>query len=194
MATEEYHDAARSRTRWLMRAGLLLVVVALSVLAVGLRLKLSTHALRISACFQDVHGLRSAAPVRIAGVDVGIVQSVHAQPTNPTCPANVEMALRTDYPLNIPIDAVATINTAGILGSMYVAIDATHSSGADVVNGSQIASRESSPPTEITLPGLDRVLRATDEAIIRAGEKNRGNPTSPNPADQKIPTQKPRPN
>jgi phospholipid/cholesterol/gamma-HCH transport system substrate-binding protein len=191
MATEGYQDAGRIRTRWLTRTGLLLVVAALSMLA-ALRLKHSTHTLRISACFQDVHGLRSAAPVRIAGVEVGIVQSVRAQPTNSSCPADVEMELRTDYPLSIPIDAVASVNTAGILGSTYVAIDATHSSGADVVNGGQIASRESAS-TDVTLEGVSRVLQITGKEADRAGQKGIA-PRSTNPPDPKAPSEKPRPN
>jgi phospholipid/cholesterol/gamma-HCH transport system substrate-binding protein len=192
MAIDEYHDAARVRARWLIRAGLLLVVATLSILAVGLRLKHSTHSLRISACFQDVHGLRSSAPVRIAGVDVGTVVSVRAQPANSTCSAYVEMALRTDYPLSIPIDAVASINTAGILGSTYVAIDATHSSGADVVNGGQIPSRETAS-ADVTLEGLARVLQVTGKTTDQAAQKGAATGAT-NPADPIAPLKKPRPN
>jgi ABC-type transporter Mla subunit MlaD len=192
MATEGYHDAAGVRAPWLVGSGLVLVAAALSVLAIALPLRRSPHSLRISACFLDVHGLRSAAPVRIAGVDVGLVQSVRAQPTNSTCPANVEMELRTDYPLNIPTDAVASVSTSGILGPTYVAIDATHASGAAVANGGQIASRESTPPADLSLEGVDRVLKAADKALEREVEQKRRTGTL-NPSDPKTPSQKTHP-
>jgi ABC-type transporter Mla subunit MlaD len=192
MATEGYHDAAGVRARWLVGAGLVLVAAALSVLAIALPLRRSTHSVRISACFQDVHGLRSAAPVRIAGVDVGLVKSIRGQPTNSTCPANVEMELRTDYPLAIPIDAVASVSTSGILGPTYVAIDATHTSGATVANGGQIGSRESTPPADLSLEGVDRVLKAADKALEREVEQKRTARPS-GPADAKTPSQKTHP-
>jgi len=133
----------------------LLLIASLSLVAGVFLLRRPTHSLRIRACFQDVNGLRAGAFVRIAGVEVGRVRTIHAQPTNSTCPANVEMELATDYPLSLPNDAVASINTAGILGAPNVSIDASGASGPPVAIGGQIRSQENAP---FTAAGLERIL------------------------------------
>jgi len=156
----------------------LFVMVVLTLLVGGLLLRHPSHSLRVTACFQDVNGLNTPAFVRIAGVDVGRVLSVRAQPNSSTCPASVEMELQTEYPIRLHIDAVASVNTSGFLGSQYVAIDATHASGRPVENGGQIKSQENPP---LTAAGLERIVKGATE-ILKEADETSGAPPSRKPA------------
>ncbi len=162
MAAEGPYERLTIRTVRTRFVAFMLTTVALVGLSAILLLRHPTYSLRLTACFQNVNGLHRGELVRIAGVDVGTVRSVRAQPTDSTCPADVEMELRTDYPLNIPSDSVAMINTAGLLGSPYVAIDATHASGPVMVKSGQIRSQENPP---FTADSLERFVKGLVETI-----------------------------
>lgn len=115
----------------------------------------------IKSCFNDAGGLKVGAPVRIAGVNVGTVRSVRANPQDRSCPAEVEMALATTYKVRIPKDSIAGIETEGLLGESYLSIDTTQASGAPIENYGYLKSK----PSKNTL-SLGDQLRAA-EALIR---------------------------
>ena len=74
---------------------------------------------RVSARFSDVAGLKVRAPVTLAGVNIGRVESI--QFDNERLDAIV--TLRIDNRFNqIPDDSDAGIITAGLLGSKFVGI------------------------------------------------------------------------
>jgi len=126
------------------RVTILIVAVGLGALAVFWIPKLSFGpSLRLNTCFQDVNGLHAGAKVRMAGVDVGAVRNVRAQPTDKACPGAVEMELRTPYELKIPRDSVASIATAGVLGPTFLETDVSGASGPTIQAGGQLPSRES---------------------------------------------------
>jgi phospholipid/cholesterol/gamma-HCH transport system substrate-binding protein len=134
---------------------ILIVSVGLSVLGVFSFLRLSrAPSLRLRTCFQDVSGLRPDAKVRLAGVDIGTVREVKAQPDNKACPGGVEMEIQTPYELKIAQDSVASTATAGLLGETYLAIDASQASGPPARNGDQLPSKES--------------VKVTAETVVRA--------------------------
>jgi ABC-type transporter Mla subunit MlaD len=112
--------------------------------------------LRLKTCFHDVSGLRPGAKVRVAGVDVGRVQYVHAQPLDKACPAAVAMELRTPYELKIRNDSVASTASEGVLGETFLEIDVSGASGPPIQDGGQLPSRESERFTPAT---LERTLK-----------------------------------
>ena len=73
--------------------------------------------LRLFAAFDQTGGLKSRAPVVIAGVKVGQIKNISL---DPTYRARVEMDL--DNRLKLPIDTMASIVTAGILGDRYISL------------------------------------------------------------------------
>ena len=82
---------------------------------------------RVVAEFDNIGGLKPRAPVRIAGVTIGRVESVFLNPK--TFRATVNLSIQnTDK--NLPIDSEARIQTEGILGANYVAL----TPGFDQVN------------------------------------------------------------
>ena len=123
------------RSRILRVAALVLVVGVLVLLVVRPRSPFR-HRLVLKAYFTDAQGLRSGAPVRLAGVDVGSVTSVRARPEMKEAPAEVVMVIDPPYDVEIPQDSLASLETAGVLGETYVEIDVKNASGPPVVSNS----------------------------------------------------------
>ncbi len=150
----------------MLKKSILVLIVVVGLAAIGSlfigNLRLSRQELK--SCFSDVQGLKAGAGVRIAGVDVGRVRSVRANPQNKNCPAEVEMALATAYDLRLPKDAIAAIETAGILGQSYVAIDVSQASGAPLENYGYLRSKPTKP-----LPSAEDFRKALDiENLLKA--------------------------
>jgi phospholipid/cholesterol/gamma-HCH transport system substrate-binding protein len=75
---------------------------------------------RLEARFDNVGGLKLRAPVKAAGVVVGRVEGVRLDPK--TYEAVVSM--RIDQGFQFSRDSIAAIQTSGLLGEVYVGIDA----------------------------------------------------------------------
>ena len=94
----------------------------------------------VSARFDDVAGLNLRAPVRLAGVRIGRVSSIHVDPDR--FQAVVKMQIEDAYK-NIPLDTTASIYTEGLLGAKYIGLEP----GGDMENlqqGSEIIITQSS--------------------------------------------------
>jgi len=146
-----------------LRKSILVLIIVVGVAAIG---TLFINPLRysrqdIKSCFDDAGGLRAGAAVRIAGVDVGTVRSVRANPQNKNCPAEIEMAVATAYEIRIPKDSLAEINSAGLLGEVDVNIDTTRASGEPIENYGYLKGK----PSKTTL-SLGDQLKAAD-ALLR---------------------------
>ena len=79
---------------------------------------LTGHNYDLAANFTDVGGLKARAAVRIAGVQVGTVQSVTLNPE--TYEAHVILSMQKT--VSIPQDSSASITSSGILGDNYISI------------------------------------------------------------------------
>lgn len=97
--------------------------------------RLFTHKIELKMYSQNVNGLRAGAPVRLAGVEVGTIESVRVRPELQAARAEVRMMLRTTYPLEIPNDSTVSLETAGVLGETFAEINILGASGAPVKNG-----------------------------------------------------------
>ncbi len=73
----------------------------------------------VSARFTNVGSLSAGAPVKMAGVAIGSVQSVEADPVK--LDAKVTLAIDKRYN-HIPNDSSAAVFTSGLIGGQYVAI------------------------------------------------------------------------
>lgn len=74
----------------------------------------------ITARFTNVGDLRERAPVKIAGVPVGLVDTIRIDPM--TFEAIVGMRIDTRYD-EVPLDTSAAILTSGVLGDRYVGLE-----------------------------------------------------------------------
>jgi len=112
---------------------ILLVTLIAAILFAATRPR-GQHSLMVKAYFQNAQGLRSNAPVQLAGVEVGRVSSVRARPEMREHPAEVIMILKTPYSLPIPNDAVASLSQAGLPGGTVVEIDTRRAYGPPLRN------------------------------------------------------------
>lgn len=73
----------------------------------------------VKANFTNVGALSAGSPVKMAGVVIGSVQSVHADPVQ----LNAQVVLSIDKRYDaIPDDSAAAVFTSGLIGTQYVAI------------------------------------------------------------------------
>jgi len=80
----------------------------------------TTPSYRLEAAFDNIGGLKLRAPVKAAGVVVGRVEQVRFDPK--TYQAVVTMKIDQGYPFSK--DTIASILTSGLLGEVYVGLDA----------------------------------------------------------------------
>jgi phospholipid/cholesterol/gamma-HCH transport system substrate-binding protein len=75
---------------------------------------------RVSARFTNIGDLRSRAPVKIAGVPAGLVETVELDPV--TFEAIVHMKISSRFN-ELPTDTGASILTSGVLGDRYIGLE-----------------------------------------------------------------------
>ena len=80
----------------------------------------TTPTYRLEAAFDNIGGLKLRAPVKAAGVVVGRVDRVRFDPK--TYQAVVTMRIDDGYQFST--DTIASILTSGLLGEVYVGLDA----------------------------------------------------------------------
>lgn len=98
----------------------------------------NTPSYRLEARFDNVGGLKLRAPVKAAGVVVGRVERVRLDPAS--YEAVVTMTIDQNY--RFTRDSIAAIQTSGLLGEVYIGIDA----GGDpqmLADGGRIAKTQS---------------------------------------------------
>jgi phospholipid/cholesterol/gamma-HCH transport system substrate-binding protein len=97
-----------------------------------------TPGYHLQAHFDNIGGLKLRAPVKAAGVVVGRVESVRLDPKN----YEAVVTMRIDNSVEFTKDTIASINTSGLLGEVYIGLDA----GGDPVmlkDGDRIAKTQS---------------------------------------------------
>ncbi len=98
----------------------------------------------VQAQFTNIGQLKERAPVKIAGVRVGQVQSITLASDQDI--ADVKLSIDKRYH-DIPQDSVATIFTSGLLGDQYVGIEYGRAKQM-VAAGGSLARTKSSQPLE----------------------------------------------
>jgi len=113
----------------------------------------------LQAKWEDVAGLKEGAVVRLAGWDVGAVDTIDFADDLEKRELTVSMKIMDRYQDRIRTDSVALIDTVGVLGDKYVSISMGTPSASGLVDGDIIQTR----------PALD-FLGATNkvEAILRS--------------------------
>ncbi len=95
-------------------------------------------AYKLDAHFDNIGGLKMRAPVKAAGVVVGRVESVRLDPKT----YEAVVGLRIDNGYQFSKDTIASILTSGLLGEVYIGLEA----GGDpqmLADGGKIAKSES---------------------------------------------------
>ncbi len=128
-----------------------------------------TSRYRLVAYFQNVQGLTSGAPVRLAGKDVGSVEHVTFAPLEEDLPP-IRVILQVDEAVSdrIRTDSVASIGTIGLLGDKYVEITMGTDFGRVLGEGDEVATVS---PIDLNL-AVERGTEAIDNIARLAGSVN----------------------
>ncbi len=94
----------------------------------------------VTATFENVGGLREKAPVSMAGVRIGRVESIGLDPE--TQQARVTLRIERRYD-SIPADSTAAIYTSGLLGEQYVGIQPGWEKDETLAAGDRFAETQS---------------------------------------------------
>lgn len=103
----------------------------------------SSEGYRVTASFTNANGLIPGTDVRIGGVKVGSVASLHLDTTT----YNAEASIMIDDDVQLPADTSATIRSEGLMGGKFLALEP----GGDekmLTNGSRIQHTQSTPDIE----------------------------------------------
>ena len=117
--------------------------VALFILAMqvsNLGAAYSGDSFEVNARFDNIGGLKTKAPVTIAGVEVVRVSDIYYDADD--FRAVVVLAIQDQYSERIPTDTFAKILTAGLLGEQYIGLD-PGGSERFLEQGSEIAMTQS---------------------------------------------------
>ena len=120
---------------------------------------LFTKKMIIHAFVDNAGGLRVGAPVRLEGVDIGNVTGIRVghDPKRRIAPVDVTMKVTTRYQDIMKKDCQASLNTAGVLGEVFVDLDCRQAQGAALQTGDVLPTKE--------VPQLQDVVRATQGTI-----------------------------
>ncbi len=102
---------------------MLLFLAAMFILAMkvsNLASLTGTDGYKVTAYFENIGGLKPRAPVSASGVRVGQVSKIEYDPE--TFRARVTLNIDKDY-AEFPLDTIASIYTAGLLGEQYIGLD-----------------------------------------------------------------------
>lgn len=105
----------------------------------GFKLSAASPGYRVTAEFDNVGDLKPGAPVTLAGVRIGDVESIRINPQDFRALVTLHIEQKYDQ---LPDDSDASIDTQGLLGGQYVSIGPGGSS-TYLRNGSQIELTQS---------------------------------------------------
>jgi phospholipid/cholesterol/gamma-HCH transport system substrate-binding protein len=140
----------------------LLAVAALTFFIISISdLSVFEKGRHIEVVFGYASGLREAAPVRLAGVDVGLVKKLQVfVDENDKRKTKVRVSIWTRDDVSIPLDSKITINQLGILGEKYLEIIPGNST--DVVKDGSVLTGHDPVP-------IERIAEQVDELVSKLG-------------------------
>lgn len=135
---------------------------------------------RLKTYLPEVEGLKTGAPVRLDGVEIGNVDSIRMNPKPAERAQNIEVILRIkkEYQTEIRSDSRASLITEGLLGNRYVTIERGFM-GAPLQADAVLPGKEEASPKLIVERGAELVqnlnaLSSTARDIVEAVQKGRG--------------------
>jgi len=116
------------------------ILLILAIFLLGSKEKLFTNTIEIKAYFDQIEGLKSGAPVRLSGYDIGSVSSVSFA-NDASAKVEVKMRIVNDLKHLIRIDSEASIETEGLVGKKIVAVTPGSADASEVISGGVIKSK-----------------------------------------------------
>ena len=120
------------------------------------------YSLRLRFIFAN--GVQVGAPVRLAGVTVGEVLSIHVFRDEAQQRMQAELGIRLSREARVEEDAVAYINTLGLIGEKYVEI-ISGTPGSRLLISGDILRGKDSIPTEQLVESSYKVVKQMEQTI-----------------------------
>ena len=162
------------------------VIVASAILALLLFLLSGTggfftRRITLRSYFDNASGLRTGAPVRLSGVDIGNVVKIRIvnEKDKKLTPVEVTMKVSTKFAFDMRRDSVTSLETAGVLGETYLDIDSSQAVGPEVQDGDVLNTQTHPDFNEVvrasqgTLQNMDALLKRADR-ILAFAESGKG--------------------
>jgi phospholipid/cholesterol/gamma-HCH transport system substrate-binding protein len=144
-----------------------IAVAIVAVFTLGSKGGLFESKTTLYAHFPDINGLVPGAPVRLAGLDVGMVRTIRFSDDLNKREASVELAVKDRYMKRIRGDSRAFVDSKGLLGDKLVNITIGTPQSRELQDGDTIKTRPSLSIEDITNKvnqAVASVTHATDEA------------------------------
>ncbi len=138
-----------------------------AIILLGRSQTLFAHRVRLQTAFENTSGLVVGAPVRLAGVDVGIVEAIRFDKDLRHKNVHVTLVVDRRYLDRIRDDSVARLSSKGLLGDMIINISVGSAEAAPLKDGGSLRSQESEGLTEILESVQDGIgeVRALTETV-----------------------------
>lgn len=130
----------------------LLVTAAVAfgvVLLLGRSQSLFSRKVALRASFDDVSGLIEGAPVRLAGLDIGIVQSIEFDPELSVKKVYLVLGIESRYLPRVRADSIARLAGKGLLGDTIVNISVGSADAKALAAGDVLRTAESASTAEV---------------------------------------------
>ncbi len=120
---------------------------------------LFTKKLIVRAYVDNAGGLTIGAPVRLEGVDIGNVTAIQvvADQARKVAPVEIIMKVTTKYEATMKSDCEVSLDTAGVLGQVFVDLDCRQAKGVPMKSGDELPTRD--------VPQLQDVVRASQGTL-----------------------------
>lgn len=168
---------SQRQVKWAqLRVGIT-VVIAATVLAVLIFLMTGsggflTPKITVSSYFDNAEGVRAGAPVTLQGVPIGNVVSIDVVPDHGLTPVKVTMRIMRKSAKDIPVDSVATLTQAGVLGETFVDIDRRTATQTQTISDGAVLKVQQSPgisdvvkASQTSLQNIDVLIRRVDHIV-----------------------------
>jgi phospholipid/cholesterol/gamma-HCH transport system substrate-binding protein len=180
---------SEKQVRWSqLRVGLTVIIASIA-LAILIFLMtgttgLFTRKIKLRAYVDNAGGLRVGAPVRLEGVDVGNVIGIRVvrDPKRQVAPVEVLMKITTKYSNTMGPGCEASLNTAGVLGEVFVDIDCRQSKGGPLLDNAELPTRDVAQLQDVvrasqgTLQNVDTLVKRLDNILtyVQSGQGSIG--------------------
>lgn len=131
------------------------IAVLMSMVFQLKELKYAQQKYTIKVRFDFANGIEVAAPVRVAGVQVGEVKNIEISENKEANKTVVDLYIWLDKKVKVEKDSEAFINTLGLIGEKYVEILPGTPGGEVLKPGDTLAGRVSVPIEKLTEKGYE---------------------------------------
>jgi phospholipid/cholesterol/gamma-HCH transport system substrate-binding protein len=141
------------------------ILFATALFMIGERRMLFKERFPVYAEFASLGQLETGAVVRVAGMDAGEVTDIQV-PDSPSGKFRVRMEVRSDLRQLIRTDSVATAQTEGLVGAIYVNIATGSEQAPRIADGDAVKSREPFQMSDLLRQASETVAKVNDTVAV----------------------------